>query len=93
MKVVPIYSFVNFKKADKKDCHAKSQKKHFLRRFRERVGYTLTNEKYQALLKIARYGKLLGVQERGSTYLVDFEGLSLKIVYNIKSHTLVTVLR
>lgn len=75
--------------------HRKNQKIHFKRRFLERVGYISTDEKYDELCDLVkRDGKFLSKREGSdqSTFLVNYNGLNLKVVYNAYKNILITVL-
>ena len=73
----------------------KSQKIHFKRRFLERVGYILTDEKYKILCDLVKKeGQFVSKHEGAdqSIFTVMFERNRLKVVYNCFTNTLITVL-
>jgi hypothetical protein len=52
MKVRAVYDFVGFGKKQKKNSEKNAQKTHCKTRFYERVGYILTDERYEELVKL-----------------------------------------
>lgn len=72
-----------------------AQKIHFMTRFRERVGYRLSESAYADLLNhVKSTGKFLFRRENelGAVYGVVFNNSRMKVVYDAFSHTLITVL-
>jgi hypothetical protein len=72
-----------------------NQKIHFKRRFQERVGYVLTDEKYDVLCDLIRKdGHFLSKHEGSnqSIFSVNYERINLKVVYNAYDNILITVL-
>jgi hypothetical protein len=70
-----------------------SQKVHFKRRFKERVGYEITDEKFNFIKKnITKDGKHLYNADGNGVYRFSLDGIDLKIVYNITNNSLVTIL-
>ena len=72
-----------------------NQKIHFKRRFQERVGYVLTDEKYDVLCDLVRKdGHFLSKHEGSnqSIFSVMYERMDLKVVYNPYDNVLITVL-
>lgn len=72
-----------------------ARKVHFLKRFRERVGYALSNDKYNELLAlVCTSGRFMYKRENevGSVYNVRFNGLTLKVVFDPFKQSLITVL-
>lgn len=68
-----------------------------MKRFRERVGYILTESAYDELkMKTRESGVFLyrrhKVDEFGAAYGVKFRNMHLKVVYDVFSGTLITVL-
>jgi hypothetical protein len=93
MKVRAVYDFVGFGKKQRKNSEKEAQKVHVKSRFYERVGYILTDERYDELTKTTHTkGKYLHPGEKGTVYLVNFRGLDLKVVYNIFTRNLITIL-
>lgn len=82
-------------KPRRKGNAAIARKFHFMTRFRERVGYRLTEATYQAILeKVIRDGKFLYRRdnELGAVYGVTYNNLRMKVVYDALTQTLITVL-
>ena len=72
-----------------------NQKTHFKRRFRDRVGYILTDEKYDVLCNLVKKdGQFLSKHEGSnhSIFSVMYERNNLKVVYNPYDNILITVL-
>jgi hypothetical protein len=70
-----------------------SQKIHFKRRFKERVGYEITDDKFNYIKEnIIKDGKHLYNTDGGGVYRFTLDGIDLKIVYCISNNSLVTVL-
>jgi hypothetical protein len=93
MKVRAVYDFVGFGKKQKKVSEKDAQKSHFKARFLERVGYILTDSRYEELKNLTHTkGKYLHPGEKGTVYFVNFRGLHLKVVYNIFTRNLITIL-
>lgn len=89
----PTTVLVNFKKGRRPLTEKEAQKEHFKNRYFERVGCILTEEKYNDLKNsIQKQGKFLHPGEKGGVYMIPFGGIYLKIVYNFKTQTLITVL-
>lgn len=74
--------------------YKRSKKIHFKRRFKERVGYELTDDRYNEIRdNITNKGVFLYRSEGGSSvYKYDLNGLSIKIAYDTITNVLVTVL-
>lgn len=73
-----------------------SREKHFKLRWLQRVGYNISNENYLKLNdSIQKTGKFLYRQEgsSNSVYGICFEGMKIKVVYNIYDSQLITVLQ
>lgn len=73
----------------------RNQKTHFKRRFQERVGYVLTDQKYDVLCDLVRKdGHFLSKHEGSnqSIFSVMYERMDLKVVYNPYDNILITVL-
>jgi hypothetical protein len=91
-------SLVKFKKPSRGAelrSQAEARRIHFMQRFRERVGYKLTREKYNELLCIVSVsGRFMYKREGevGSVYNVIFNGSVLKVVYDVFTQSLITVL-
>lgn len=70
-----------------------AQREHFKGRFYERVGYNISNDTYEQLKNsIKKNGRFIHKGENGSVFIIDFRGVSLKVVYNIFKDSLITVL-
>ena len=75
--------------------HRQNQKKHFKLRWLQRVGYNISEENYGKLeSSIQKNGKFLYREDNNanSVYGIKFEGMDLKVVYNIYESQLITVL-
>ena len=84
---------IKFKKP--KNAHRDNQKFHFQSRFYERVGYILSDVKYDELCNVIRTdGKFLYKREEAnqSVFAVNFEGINIKVVYDPFKNILITVL-
>ena len=93
MKVRAVYDFVGFGKKQKKNSEKNAQKTHCKTRFYERVGYILTDERYEELVKLTHTkGKYLHPGQKGTVYQVNFRGIDLKVVYNMFTRNLITIL-
>lgn len=92
----PTVSLVKFKLNKHVNNRVQSQKTHFLNRFYERVGWKLTESGYADLLKIMQSDEnsrfLHKNEENGSVYSVRYAGLTLRIVYDIFTQSLITIL-
>jgi len=94
----PAVSIIKFSKAPSKRqlllAERDAKKKHFMTRFRERVGYALSNSSYNELLcNFSLQGKFLYKnKEVGSVYAFTFRGTNLRIVYDPFKQHLITVL-
>lgn len=91
-------SLVNFgstvNRLKTKRNHHKYQRGHFVNRFRERFGYTLTDDGYNEILAaVKRSGRFLYRREdgTGSTYGVKFRNENIKVVYDAFTETLITI--
>ena len=96
---IPAVSLVKFRSAPSRRSvlltQAAARKVHFLKRFRERVGYALSNDKYNELLALVSVsGRFMYKRENevGAVYNVRFNGLTLKVVYDVLTQSLITVL-
>lgn len=70
-----------------------NRKIHFKFRFKERVGYEITDEKFNHIKEnITKNGKYLYKGESGGVYKYNLDGVDLKIVYDITTNALITVL-
>ena len=91
-------SLVKFNSSSKQyiaRSHAETQRIHFMNRFRERVGYSLSQAKYNELLNsVSTRGRFMYKRENevGSVYNVIFNGFVLKVVYDVFTQSLITVL-
>jgi hypothetical protein len=92
----PTVSLVKFKSNKHVNNRVESQKTHFFNRFYERVGWKLTEAGYTDLLKIMQSDEnskfLHKNEENGSVYSVRYQGLTLRLVYDIFTQSLITVL-
>lgn len=71
----------------------KARKIHFKNRFKERVGYDISDEKILHIKeKIQKEGKYLYKGTSGSVFKFNLDGIDLKIVYDITRNSLVTIL-
>jgi len=73
-----------------------SRRFHFQKRWRERVGEVLSNQKYTELCNLTRTtGKFLyrdSVDELGSVYGIKYMGMSMKVVFDAFKGELITIL-
>lgn len=71
-----------------------ARKMHFIRRFRERVGYTLSKSAYDELLRdfCVNSKFLYKNKDIGSVYAFVFRGVNLRVVYDAFKQHLITVL-
>lgn len=94
--MVSSFSLVKFKgDSKKKFTHNGASKVHFHRRFRERVGYALSENGYEEILELVKAeGKFLyrRPNEIGAVFFLRFKGLPLKVVYDGFSNKLITLL-
>jgi hypothetical protein len=95
MKAVSLVKFKTSKKP-RNSKHVVSRKFHFLKRFRERVGWNLSESAYDDLCdEIRLRGRFLYKSEDkeiGSAYSVRFRGMTLKVVYDALTNSPITVL-
>jgi hypothetical protein len=90
-----VTSLIKFKKREKFHGQSSARRFHFCRRFRERVGYALSDSSYETLLDAVKTsGKFLWRRENedGAVYGVMFNGARMKVVYDIFTNSLITVL-
>lgn len=74
---------------------AKNQQRHAKRRALERYGLEITQEKYDQIVKLVQSGKskfLFRQSHRVSHFLIEFEGKSMRVVYDKQRKTIVTFL-
>lgn len=89
----PTTSLLNFKLDSNKNSKKKAQEFHFKQRFYERVGYHISDKEYENLRNsIQTIGKYIHPGESGSVFLINYRGINLKVVFNIITQTLITVL-
>lgn len=70
----------------------KCQKIHFKNRFKERLGYDITDECFSYIRdNITKEGKHLYNKDNGGVYRYKIDGVDYKIVYNIATNTLITI--
>lgn len=75
--------------------HKVARKIHFFKRFYERVGYVIDDIEYERLQnKVKESGRFLyrRPNDIGAVYQIYFRGASLRVVYDVFSHSLITVL-
>lgn len=82
------------KNTDITKTYQESIKSHFKTRWFERVGTTLTEAKYQRLKVVVRsQGEKILVQDNGRVrYMVKFEGITFKVIFDPNKTELVTLL-
>lgn len=87
----PTLNLIGNKK--KKDKHSECQKSHFKKRMFERVGYWITDEDYNKMIdQFPKSFKFLYQGTQGGVYIMPWRGIELKVVFDLKTMKLVTVL-
>jgi hypothetical protein len=86
-------SLVDFKPNRKRLSPKDAQKEHFKTRFFQRVGYILSDSKYNELkAETSKNGTYLHPGTSGSVYRVAFGGMNMRVVYNPFTDILITIL-
>ena len=79
------------KAKDKVKSKREARRIHFQARFRQRMGYILTDVKYQEMLDAPKTF-LYKSKDLASVYGMKFQGMPIKVVYDAFSHELITIL-